>query len=142
PIEQLNYIFNRQVKFGIGPLKPMKNERDKMLDTPGFLNGVDLFLDILKNEPEPIEVLSFGSARIIAVAYNRNPKLVNKKVKKIHLSAGTSAPNYEFGSDKGANMIPGGEWNVALDVFAFTRILRSDLPIALYPCAGKDGGFS
>lgn len=38
-------------------------------------------------------------------------------------------------------MIPGGEWNVALDVFAFTRVLRSGLPIALYPCAGKDGGF-
>jgi hypothetical protein len=38
-------------------------------------------------------------------------------------------------------MIPGGEWNVALDVYAFTRILRSGLPIALYPCAGIDGGF-
>ena len=37
--------------------------------------------------------------------------------------------------------IPGGEWNVALDVFAFTRILQTDLPVAIYPCAGKDGGF-
>jgi hypothetical protein len=46
-----------------------------------------------------------------------------------------------MGSDLGANMIPGGEWNVALDVFAFTRLVRSSLPIALYPCAGKDGGF-
>jgi hypothetical protein len=46
-----------------------------------------------------------------------------------------------MGSDQGANMIPGGEWNVALDVFAFTRLLRSSLPVALYPCAGKDGGF-
>ncbi|MCG4737336.1 hypothetical protein L0N23_10455, partial [Bacteroides intestinalis] len=30
---------------------------------------------------------------------------------------------------------------VALDVFAFNRILKSDLPVAIYPCAGKDGGF-
>ncbi|WP_198037800.1 nucleoside hydrolase [Mariniflexile maritimum] len=141
PVEQLNYIFNRQVKFGIGPIKGMKNEQDKMLDTPGFFQGVELFLNVLKNEPEPIEVLSFGSARIIAVAYNRNPELVKEKVKKIHLSGGTASQNYELGLDKGANMIPGGEWNVALDVFAFTRVLRSDLPIALYPCAGKDGGF-
>lgn len=63
------------------------------------------------------------------------------KISKIHLSAGTASKNYELGSDLGANAIPGGEWNVALDVFAFTRILQSDLPVAIYPCAGKDGGF-
>lgn len=141
PVEQLNYIFNRKVPFDIGPIKLMRNEKDQMLDTPSFFRGVELFLDVLEKADDPIEVISTGSARIIAVAYNRNPELLKKKIKKIHLSAGTAASNYELGSDVGANMIPGGEWNVALDVFAFTRILRSDLPIALYPCAGKDGGF-
>lgn len=141
PVLQLNYIFNRQVKFAVGPIKWMQSENDRMLDTPGFFQGVELFMDILKQEDEPIEVLSFGSARVIAVAYNRDPELLKRKIKRIHLSAGTAAPNYEMGSDLGANMIPGGEWNVALDVFAFTRLLRSSLPIALYPCAGKDGGF-
>jgi hypothetical protein len=66
---------------------------------------------------------------------------MKKKVKLIHLCAGTAAKNYEMGSDQGANSIPGGEWNVALDVYSFTRILRSVLPVALYPCAGKEGGF-
>lgn len=141
PVEQLNYIFNRQVPFDIGPIKLMRNEKDQMLDTPSFFRGVELFLDVLEKADDPIEVISTGSARIIAVAYNRNPELLKKKIKKIHLSAGTAASNYELGSDVGANMIPGGEWNVALDVFAFTRVLRSGLPIALYPCAGKDGGF-
>ncbi len=66
---------------------------------------------------------------------------MKQKIKQIHLCAGTAAKNFDSGNDPGANMIPGGEWNVALDVFAFTRILRSGLPIALYPCAGKDGAF-
>jgi hypothetical protein len=63
------------------------------------------------------------------------------KISKIHLSAGTASPDFRLGTDQGANAIPGGEWNVALDVFAFNRILKSGLPIALYPCAGIDGGF-
>ncbi len=141
PIMQLNYIFNLQVRFAIGPMKLMQSENDKMTDTPGFFQGVELFMDILRQADKPVEVLSFGSARVIAVAYNRAPELLKKKIKRIHLSAGTAAPDYEMGSDAGANMIPGGEWNVALDVFAFTRLLRSPLPIALYACAGKDGGF-
>ena len=141
PLMQLNYIYNRQVRFAIGPVNLMKSETDKMSDTPGFFQGVELLMDILRHENDPIEVVSFGSARIIAVAYNRDPELLKRKIKRIHLSVGTAAQGYEMGSDAGANMIPGGEWNVALDVFAFTRLLRSDLPIALYPCAGKDGGF-
>jgi pyrimidine-specific ribonucleoside hydrolase len=141
PVLQLNYIFNRQVRFAVGPIKLMRSENDKMFDTPRFFQGVELFLDVLKHAEEPVDVLSFGSARVLAVAYNREPGLLKRKVRMIHLSAGTAAPNYEKGSDAGANMIPGGEWNVALDVFAFTRVLRSSLPVALYPCAGKDGGF-
>lgn len=60
----------------------------------------------------------------------------------IHLNAGTAAPNFQLGKDEGANAITGGEWNVALDPIAFVRLLRSDLPIALYPCATQDGAFA
>jgi hypothetical protein len=31
---------------------------------------------------------------------------------------------------------------VALDVHAFRRLLQSDLPVALYPCATQDGAFA
>lgn len=142
PVTQLNYIFNKNVPYAVGPMSLMKNETDKMLDIPAFeQQGVELLLKILKESPLPIQILSFGSARILAVAYNREPLLMAKKVKMIHLSAGTASKNFELGSDQGANMIPGGEWNVALDVYAFTRILHSGLPISLYPCAGKDGGY-
>ena len=142
PVEQLSYIFNKKVPYGIGPLSMMKSEEDRMEYLPDYeQEAIDILLEVLKKSKEPVEVLSFGSARILAVAYNRAPKLMKQKIHKIHLSAGTASKNHKLGSDAGANAIPGGEWNVALDVFAFNRILKSDLPVAIYPCAGKDGGF-
>lgn len=142
PVMQLNYIFNRNIPFAVGPMKLMASETDKMYNLPDFQqNGVQLLIDILRKSKIPVEILSFGSGRVLAVAYNREPDLIRAKVNLIHLSGGTASTNYELGTDKGANSISGGEWNVALDVFAFTRLLRSDLPIAIYPCAGKDGGF-
>ena len=142
PLEQLNYIFNRQVPYAVGPMSLMLSETDKMPNLPAFEEkGIKLLLQVLRESNEPIEVLSFGSARLLAVAYNREPALIKEKISKIHLSAGTATDNHKMGTDQGANAIPGGEWNVALDVFAFTRLLRSDLPIELYPCAGVDGGF-
>lgn len=142
PVMQLQYIFNREIPFAVGPMQMMKNETDRMEDLPGFQDaGVTLLLDLLERSDQPVEVLSFGSARVLAVAFNRNPELLRRKISRIHLSAGTASKGHALGKDAGANSIPGGEWNVALDVFAFTRLLKSGLNIALYPCAGKDGGF-
>lgn len=142
PVMQLNYIFNRNIPFACGPFNEMKNVLDKMPELPAFQEaGIDLLINTLKESQHPLEIVSFGSARPIAVAYNREPELLRKKIKRIHLSAGTASPDYKLGLDKGANAIPGGEWNVALDVNAFVCLLRSDLPIAIYPCAGKDGAF-
>lgn len=142
PVMQLNYIFNRDVPFGVGPYTPMNSPGDKMLHAPGFQQkGVELILKTLKESSEPVHILSFGSARPVAVAYNRDPELFHTKVKQIHLSAGTASPGYQFGNSESHNAIPGGEWNVALDSTAFIHLLRSDLPIAIYPCATKDGAF-
>ena len=142
PVEQLNYIFKRNIPYAMGPLTMMRSEFDRMEDVESNeQDAISLLVDVLNESNVPVEILSFGSARIIAVAYNRYPKLLKSKVAKIHLSAGTAANNYELGKDLGANSIPGGEWNVALDVHAFNRILKSDLKVAIYPCAGKDGGF-
>ena len=107
----------------------MKSPQDKMLDIPAFQQqGVELILKVLRESKEPVSILSFGSARPIAVAYNRDPKLFHAKVKRIHLSAGASSPDYL-------------EWNVGLDPNAIVCLLRSDLPVAIYPCAvGGEGG--
>jgi hypothetical protein len=142
PVEQLNYLYNRQVPYAVGPMSMMKSETDPMPGLSAFEEkGINLLFQVLRGSKEPVDVLSFGSARVLAVAFNREPALIKEKIRRIHLSAGTASDNYKMGSDQGANAIPGGEWNVALDVFAFTRLLRSDLSIDLYPCAGVDGGF-
>jgi len=130
PVSQLNYIFGRNVPFGVGPFSEMKSPGDKKLDAPGFQQtGADLILQTLRQSREKVEILSFGSARPLAVAYNREPGLLRSKVRLIHLSAGASSPDYL-------------EWNVMLDPQAIVCLLRSHLPIALYPCATKDGPFA
>lgn len=129
PVMQLNYIFNRDVPVAVGPFTPMRSPDDKMLDIPAFQQqGVELILEILRESREPVYILSFGSARPVAVAYNRDPKLFRAKVKQIHLSAGSSSPEFL-------------EWNVALDQNAIVCLLRSELPIAIYPCGTKEGAF-
>lgn len=142
-MEQLNYIFKRRVPYAFGPFEMMRDESDKMLYISGFeQSGVELLLSTLQSTPEPIEILSFGSARVLAVAYNRNPTLLRHKIKQIHLCAGTAKMKGAEAFDVDKKITSSVEWNVALDVFAFTRLLRSDLPIAIYPCAGKNGVFN
>ena len=129
PVTQLNYIFDRNVPFGIGPFTRLKSPGDKALDVPEFQqSGIELILRVLRGSREKVEILSFGSARPLAAAYNREPKLFKEKVRRIHLSAGASSPEFL-------------EWNVMLDPNAIVCLLRSDLPIAVYPCGTGKGAF-
>ena len=129
PVTQLNYIFDRNVPYGVGPFTKLKSPGDKALDVPKFQQtGVELILKTLRDSREKVEILSFGSARALAAAYNREPELLRSKVRRIHLSAGASELGFL-------------EWNVMLDPQAIVCLLRSDLPIAVYPCATKDGAF-
>lgn len=130
PVTQLNAIFGRNVPCAVGPFTRMRKPDDTMCDTPSFgQTGVDLILQILRESPIPVEVVSFGSARPLAVAYNREPRLLCEKIKRVHLAAGASPPGYR-------------EWNVKLDVNAFLCVLRSDLPVAIYPCATEQSPFA
>ena len=132
PVTQLNYIFDRTVPAAPSPFTRMRSTTDKMEDAPQFQQaGVELFLKTLRESKEKIDVTAFGSARTIAVAFNRDPDLLREKINMLHLSIGASAP-IDI------------EWNVALDPHAFVAVLRSGLPIALYPCgAGNmDGGIA
>jgi len=130
PVLQLNSIFNRNVPCGVSPYAKMKSPADAMRDAPQFQqSGVELLLKVLREAKEPVEIASFGSVRAIAAAYNREPELLRKRVKRIHVSAGASELGYL-------------EWNVVLDPQALVCLLRSDLPIAIYPCATKEGPFA
>jgi hypothetical protein len=143
PVTQLNYIFDRQVPYAVGPFTAMRSADDRMLDVPAFQQtGIRLLLQTLEASEQPVEILSFGSTRAIAAAFNREPDLMRRKVARIHISAGTAEPRREPGSTSPEKPLSDREWNVSLDPWAFVRLLRSDLPIALYPCATHDGPFA
>jgi len=143
PVAQLNALFDRNVPCAYGPFTTMRSLTDPMTDVPKLQQaGVDLILKVLDESDTPVDIVSFGSARTIAAAFNREPALVRRKTRRIHVSAGAATRNYEMDSSQEHNRIPGGEWNVALDPLAFVRLMQSDLPIALYPCADVDGAFA
>jgi hypothetical protein len=129
PVLQLNYIFGRNIPCATCPFTRMKSVGDKMLDAPPFQQqGIELILKTLRESANPVHIVSFGSARAIAAAYNRDPALFKNKLARLHLCAGGSsppAPNYI-------------EWNVALDPLAIVCLLRSELSIAIYPDAANN----
>jgi pyrimidine-specific ribonucleoside hydrolase len=130
PVIQLNSIFNRNVPCATTPYNPMKSPTDKMLDAPRFQQaGIELILNTLRQSAEKVDITIFGSSKSVAAAFNRDPDLLRTKLGRIHLSAGASSPEFL-------------EWNVLLDQQAIVCLLRSDLPIAIYPCATKDGPFA
>lgn len=130
PVAQLNAIFDRNVPCAPTPYGAMKSPADKMLDAPAFQqSGVELLLDTLRRSAVKVDVTVFGSARAVAVAYNRQPDLLRARVRRIHLCAGASSPDFL-------------EWNVVLDPQAMVCLLRSDLPVAIYPCATEGGPFA
>ena len=97
-----------------------------MLDSPKFQQaGIELILDTLRQSSEKVDITVFGSAKSVAAAFNRDPDLVRAQLRRIHLAAGASSPDCV-------------EWNVLLDPQAIVCLLRSDLPIAIYPCATRD----
>lgn len=129
PVIQLNYLFGKNVLFGVSPFSQMKTPEDKMYNIPAFQqHGIDLIHKVLTNSKKRVQIVTFSSLRALAAAYNRKPDLFYEKVERIHISAGASSPNFL-------------EWNVELDPNAFVCLLRSNLPIAIYPCATEKGPF-
>jgi pyrimidine-specific ribonucleoside hydrolase len=130
PILQLNSIFDRNVPCAVTPYLAMKSPQDPLREAPRFQQaGIELLLKTLAESRDQVDVLIFGAARAVAAAYNRAPPLLRDKIRRVHLCAGASSPDFL-------------EWNVVLDPHAFVCLLRSDLPVAIYPCATKDGPFA
>ncbi len=129
PVAQLDAIFGRSVPYAAAIGTPMRSASDTLLDAPSGQAGIELLLRTLRESPRKVTIVSTGSARPIAVALNRDPALFAAKVERIHVVAGSSDPSFV-------------EWNVHLDPVAMAALLRSPLPLALYPCATRDGAFA
>ena len=122
-VEQLNLAFRRNVPYAYGPFTAMSSPTDTLSSAPANQQaGINLLLNTLEQSSQPVDIMSFGSVRVIAAAYNRDPTLMEQKVGMIYLSAGSQ---------------PSGitEWNVGLDMNAYQCLLTSNLPVTLMPDA-------
>jgi len=129
PVHQLNYLFDRTVPAGVGPFTPLKSPDDAAEGTSRFQSGgIELILRTLREATEPVDIAVFSSCRAVAAAFNREPQLFRERVERLHLSVGGAPHGY-------------WEWNVMLDPHAFVCLLRSGLPINLFPCATQMGPF-
>ncbi|MBN2475159.1 MAG: hypothetical protein JXB62_11160 [Pirellulales bacterium] len=128
PVVQLNYLTGQAVPVAAGPIDPLRSPSDTAEDRPRCeQTGIELLLSSLRLCPEPALVSVMGSARVVAAAWNREPKLLQQKVRAVLVNAGATTGE------------PGAEWNVDLDVHAWIGLMRSGLPILWYPCTGEHG---
>ena len=102
---------------------PLRSPDDQALDQPeAFQGGVRLILSTLEQSNEPVVMFLVGSCRDFAVAFNRDPDLLRKKVKAVYVNAGNGPKGDQT------------EWNVRLDPNAYTGLMTSGLPIYWCPC--------
>ena len=121
PVKQMIALTGRSFPTATGLLHPLRYPEDKGEDQ--FANahgGVNLILETLRRSREKVVIITVGSVRDVAAAYNRDPSLFDRKVSRIYINGGNSG---------------GGDlhWNPRLDPPAYVRLLRSDLPIYWAP---------
>ena len=126
PIEQTNHLTSRTVPYEIGLAHELKSPDDTGKQQPDeFQCGVEAILSILDQSSGPVTVITVGSLRDIAAAYNREPELLQNKVSRIYMFIGEAQGAFQ-------------EYNVGLDVNAYKCIMNAPLPIYWIPCF--DGG--
>lgn len=127
PLRQVSNLTGKIIPFATGLSYRLQSLEDDGRNQPqASQHGVELILESLKATSRKITIVTVGSLRDLAAAYNRNPDLFRDKVEKIFVFAGeTSLRGFT-------------ETNVRLDNKGFRRIMNSGLPIAWVPCF--DGG--
>ncbi len=127
PVGQMNALTGRKVPVAAGLWPALKRPDDTGSDRgPERQGGVELILKTLRESPEPVVVLSVGSARDVVAAFNREPELCRKKIRRVGAFIGdASSPDFV-------------EYNVMIDPQAYVGLLRSGLPVYWVPCF--DGG--
>jgi hypothetical protein len=126
PVSQLEALTGRQVPCAIGLDAKLASTTDGGVARPEqFQAGVGLILRVLRESRRPVTIVITGSSRDVAAAYNREPRLFRRKVRRLYLNDG-NAVGRQF------------EYNVQLDPHAYRRLMESDLPVYWCPCFGGD----
>ncbi|MBF0431009.1 MAG: nucleoside hydrolase [Fibrobacteria bacterium] len=127
PVSQINYLSGRKVPYYIGLRNFLKSPEDKGLDQDEkYQQGPEMILKTLEGEEDSsVSILTLGSLRDVAAAYNRNPDLCKRKIKRLLSLIG----------DANSNIL---EWNTNLDPKAYITIMKSEIPFYWVP--DWDGG--
>ncbi len=122
PVAQLLHLTGRKVPCAPGLPRPLASPDDPVRDVPAADQaGVELLIASLRQSREPVILFTTGSLRDVCAAFNREPDLLRRKVRRLYINAGNAAA---------ADL----EWNVRLDPHAFVGVMRSGLPIYWCPC--------
>lgn len=125
PVEQMNALTGRKVPHVRGLAHPLRYPEDTGEDQPGGQDGPDQILRVLSESAAKVTILTTGSLRDMAAAYNRAPELFSQKV----------GANLCSGGHSGGKLL---EWNTALDPQSYLRIMSSNLPVYWVPCFGSN----
>ena len=119
-MEKLMEYSNRRVPVvkGLGQFQ-MRSLQDKGLYVDGQ-DGVEFILKTLSESSGKVALMAVGSMTDLAVAYVRDPELLERKVANVYVVAGSAEA-------------PQQDYNVKLDPYAFVVIMRSKLPIVWVP---------
>jgi len=130
PVAQISWMTGKAIAGAMGPVAMMTDKIDAGLDRPKREQaGIDFLMRMLEQSNTRVVITLTGSARVLAMAWNRNPDLLRSKIGAVVLNAG-----YTGGTKV--------EWNVMLDPFAYIRLFESDLPVHWYPCATDQSAFN
>ncbi len=122
PVSQLNTLTGRNVPLAVGLSQKLSGPKDKGLEQGAeFQRAVELILTVLKESPTPVNIVTVGSVRDVAAAFNREPDLFRAKAARIMMFIGEASTDYM-------------EYNVTLDPHAYVCLMRSGLPIYWVPC--------
>jgi hypothetical protein len=126
PIAQMNALTGRNIRAVCGLYEPLASPEDTGHTQPAEAQrGVERILAILEESAEPVTIITVGSLRDVAAAFNRDPALFRKKLKRLYAFIGNSSGGFR-------------EYNVNLDVNAYRCIMNAELPLYWTPCF--DGG--
>ena len=127
-IHQMFHLSGRRIPCATGLQhnlsSPKDTGREQAADTQG---AVELILATLRDSKEKVAIFATGSLADVAAAYNREPDLFREKLRTLYVNAGNGPDGWQ------------DEWNVRLDPHAYRAIMESGLPMAWYPCFGRDG---
>ncbi|MBI3111376.1 MAG: hypothetical protein HYZ01_07375 [Ignavibacteriales bacterium] len=127
-LRQMFEITGRAVPYTIGLRHPLRSIDDQCLNQdPLCQKGVEMILALLEKTDEKVMILTVGTVRDVAAAWNRNPGLFREKVSRLYVNTGI----YGF---------PQGRFDVNLekDRNAFLAVMKSGLPVYWAACFGDN----